>query len=231
MGSIMGLLWSCCCGGERDGIASEPLLNNSSVYEPSNLADQQHNNPGNISASHIGGGDVPPINGSLRQIDFPYEMRRKDLGNMQNSGPHSTSLNENMEVDESMLLYDYLNIIEKNSFDLDLLAALAHGESGKGSFRANANLCPFARNSVEESCIREKANEYTCRLQRTGHIIAERARASFATDQNSPDELVYFESNPKSKVIYGDVMSDNDSILDVRIQTLDKEALKDFQIE
>ena len=64
----MGVLWSCCCGGERDGIATEPLLNSSSVYEPSNLADQQHNNPGNISASHIGGGDVPSINGSLRQI-------------------------------------------------------------------------------------------------------------------------------------------------------------------
>ena len=64
----MGVLWSCCCGGERDGIASEPLLNNSSVYEPSNITDQQHNNPGSISASHIGAGDVPPINGSLRQI-------------------------------------------------------------------------------------------------------------------------------------------------------------------
>ena len=64
----MGGLLSCCCGEERPGIRDEPLLRNSDVYEPSYTPVEQHNNPGNISTTHIGGGDVPPINGSFRQI-------------------------------------------------------------------------------------------------------------------------------------------------------------------
>ena len=63
----MGILWSCCCGGERDGIATEPLLRDPDVYAPSNIP-EQYNNPRNISTSNMIGGDGPEMNGSLRQI-------------------------------------------------------------------------------------------------------------------------------------------------------------------
>ena len=63
----MGVLWSCCCGGERDGIATEPLLRDSDVYAPSNIQ-EQYNNPRNVSTSNMIGGDGPEMNGSLRQI-------------------------------------------------------------------------------------------------------------------------------------------------------------------
>ena len=64
----MGTLWSCCCGGESEGIATEPLLSNPEVYVPSNLPINQYNNTGNITSSHNGSGDGPERTGSLRQI-------------------------------------------------------------------------------------------------------------------------------------------------------------------
>ena len=63
----MGILWSCCCGGERDGIANEPLLRDPDIYAPSNVSDQ-YNNPRNVSTSNMVSGDGPEANGSLRQI-------------------------------------------------------------------------------------------------------------------------------------------------------------------
>ena len=63
----MGILWSCCCGGERDGIANEPLLRDPDIYAPSNVSDQ-YNNPRNMSTSNMVSGDGPEANGSLRQI-------------------------------------------------------------------------------------------------------------------------------------------------------------------
>ena len=63
----MGILWSCCCGGERDGVANEPLLRDPDIYAPSNVSDQ-YNNPRNVSTSNMVSGDGPEANGSLRQI-------------------------------------------------------------------------------------------------------------------------------------------------------------------
>ena len=64
----MGILYSCCCGGEREGIAAEPLLRDPEVYTPSNVPIEQYNNPGNIVSSHLGSNERPEINGSFRQI-------------------------------------------------------------------------------------------------------------------------------------------------------------------
>ena len=72
----MGILWSCCCGGERDGIANEPLLSNPDVYAPSNVA-EQYNNPRNVSTTHMPSGDGPEANGSLRQIGNTIFLYKK----------------------------------------------------------------------------------------------------------------------------------------------------------
>ena len=65
---MMGILYSCCCGGEREGIAAEPLLRDPEVYTPSNVPIEQYNNPGNVPSSHLGSNERPEINGSFRQI-------------------------------------------------------------------------------------------------------------------------------------------------------------------
>ena len=66
----MGILWSCCCDNEAEGIVGgrdpdrQGLLTNPEVYAPS-LSVSQYNNAGQISASHNGSGDGE-VNGSLR---------------------------------------------------------------------------------------------------------------------------------------------------------------------
>ena len=65
---MMGILYSCCCGGEREGIMAEPLLRDPEVYTPSNVPIEQYNNPGNVPSSHLGSNERPEINGSFRQI-------------------------------------------------------------------------------------------------------------------------------------------------------------------
>ena len=64
----MGILYSCCCGGEREGIEERPLLREPEVFTPSNVPIEQYNNPGNVPSSHLGSNERPEINGSFRQI-------------------------------------------------------------------------------------------------------------------------------------------------------------------
>lgn len=229
----MGVLWSCCCGGEREGIASEPLLNNSSVYEPSNLA-EQHNNPGNISTSHIGGGDIPQINGSLRQIDFPPGISRKDLVNTQTSG-YSTSLVEQRQNEEATALQDVLNEMANNVFDLNLLAALAHAQPGHGGYQGNANVSHLHPSGVEPSYVQDRAQEYGRRLQRTGHAIAEKARISLApplSSQNLSGGLADLGSHAEvEKAIFSETISDNDAMLIAEVSARAQEAFREFKIE
>ena len=67
-GIMMGILYSCCCGGEREGIEERPLLREPEVYTPSNVPIEQYNNPGNVASSHLGSNERTEINGSFRQI-------------------------------------------------------------------------------------------------------------------------------------------------------------------
>lgn len=229
----MGILWSCCCGGERDGIATEPLLRDPDVYAPSNIP-EQYNNPRNISTSNMIGGDGPEMNGSLRQIDFPAGMGRQNQLNPQMSG-YSTSLVEQRMNEEATALQDVLNEMANNVFDLNLLGALAHAQPGHGGYQAHTNVSHLHPSAVEPSYVQERAQEYGRRLQRAGHAIAEKARASFSSstvDQNMSTGLTDLGSHAEvEKAILSETISDNDAMLIAEVSARAQEAYREFKIE
>lgn len=226
----MGALWSCCCGGERDGIASEPLLNNPEVYAPSNLPVDQYNNPGNIT-SHMGSGDGPDMNGSLRPIDYPQGIGRKGLVNTQMSG-YSTSLVEQRQNEEATALQDVLNEMANNVFDLNLLAALAHAQPGHGGYQNHGNVSHLHPSGVEPNYVQDRAQEYGRRLQRAGQAIAEKARASFAPPASGQNGLADLGSHADvEQAIFSETISDNDAMLIAEVSARAQEAFKEFKID
>jgi len=229
----MGILWSCCCGGERDGIANEPLLSNPDVYAPSNVA-EQYNNPRNVSTTHMPSGDGPEANGSLRQIDFPTGMGRQNQLNPQMSG-YSTSLVEHRMNEEATALQDVLNEMANNVYDLNLLGALAHAQPGHGGYQTHTNVSHLHPSAVEPSFVQERAQEYGRRLKRAGHEIAEKARASFASsaaDQNLSSGLADLGSHLEvEKAILSETISDNDAMLIAEVSARAQEAYREFKVE
>jgi len=229
----MGILWSCCCGGERDGIANEPLLRDPDIYAPSNVSDQ-YNNPRNVSTSNMVGGDGPEANGSLRQIDFPTRMGKQSQLNTRESG-YSTSLVEHRMNEEATALQDVLNEMANNVFDLNLLGALAHAQPGHGGYQTHTNVSHLHPSAVEPPIVQERAQEYGRRLQRAGHAIAERARASFASsaaDQNLSTGLADLGSHAEvENAILSETISDNDAMLIAEVSARAQEAYREFKVE
>jgi len=230
----MGILYSCCCGGEREGIAAEPLLRDPEVYTPSNVPIEQYNNPGNIASSHLGSNERPEINGSFRQIDFPQGVGRQGLVNGQITG-YSTSLVEQRLNEEATALQDVLNDMANNVFDLNMLAALAHAQPGHGGYQTHGNVPHLHPTLIEPPYVQERAQEYGKRLQRNGHAIAEKARLTLAPPEiapNIPGGLADLGSHAEvENAIFSETISDNDAMLIAEVSARAQEAFKEFKIE
>ena len=163
--------------------------------------------------------------------DYPQGIGRKGLTHTQMSG-YSTSLVEQRQNEEATALQDVLNEMANNVFDLNLLAALAHAQPGHGGYQNHGNVSHLHQSAVEPSYVQERAQEYGRRLQRAGHAIAEKARASFAPPASGQNGLADLGSHADVEhAIFSETISDNDAMLIAEVSARAQEAFKEFKID
>ena len=166
--------------------------------------------------------------------DFPTRMGKQSQLNTRESG-YSTSLVEHRMNEEATALQDVLNEMANNVFDLNLLGALAHAQPGHGGYQTHTNVSHLHPSAVEPPIVQERAQEYGRRLQRAGHAIAERARASFASsaaDQNLSTGLADLGSHAEvENAILSETISDNDAMLIAEVSARAQEAYREFKVE
>ena len=147
----------------------------------------------------------------------------------------STSLVEHRMNEEATALQDVLNEMANNVFDLNLLGALAHAQPGHGGYQTHTNVSHLHPSGVEPPFVQERAQEYGRRLQRAGHSIAEKARASFASSnggQNLSNGLSDLGSHAEvEKAILSETISDNDAMLIAEVSARAQEAYREFKVE
>ena len=79
---------------------------------------------------------------------------------------------------------ELLNIcqeFENNAYDLKYLGTLAHAKPRHSGYQKGDNVSQLNPPGLAQSVLQERVQEYERRLERAGHMIAEKARSSFAS--------------------------------------------------
>ena len=122
--------------------------------------------------------------------------------------------------------------LEKNLYDLKFLGNLAHAKSRHWGYQRGDNVSQLNPPGLAQSVLQERVQEYEQRLERAGHMIAEKARLSFASSysrKNISTSLADLGTHADA-VSSGDV-NDNDIHLISEMSATAPDLYENLQIE
>ena len=103
---------------------------------------------------------------------------------------------------------------EKNAYDLKYLATLAHTKPRHWGYQRGDNVSQLNPPGLAQSVLQERVQEYERRLERAGHMIAEKARLSFVSSyarKNLSISLAGLGTHADAEnVVLSEVGNDND---------------------